>query len=176
MSNPGTTISRRSDRLFLTGFMGAGKSTVGRLLARRLGLSFTDLDALIVAREGRSIATIFAVEGEPRFREIESELLRKIAFSPQGGVIATGGGAVMDPRNRETMRKGGVTVYLSLPFELLWERISSDSSRPLAQQGEESTRELFLSRLEAYRDADLVIECDGKSPLEIVDEIISSRP
>lgn len=171
---PGHGISRRSDRIFLTGFMGAGKSTVGRLLARRLGLPFTDLDQLIVSLSGRSIPEIFVADGEARFRELERDAILWAVSTDHGGVIATGGGAVTAPENRSTMRRGGVVIHLSLPFELLWERIASDHSRPLVKRGEEEVRSLFVARGEAYRDADLIIDCAGKSPLEIVDEIVSA--
>ena len=122
-----------SPAIVLVGFMGCGKSTVGRLLGERLGWMFIDLDGEIEQCAGRSIAEIFEAEGEARFREIEHRtLMEHLAQSRQGlpRVLAVGGGAFIDPRNREELDMGGVAIFLDCPVDTLWERVSQDSHRP----------------------------------------------
>ena len=116
--------------IFLIGMMGAGKTTIGRALARRLALEFADTDRELVERTGVSVATIFEIEGEEGFRRRESALLAELAARP-GLVVATGGGAVLGEANRELMRANGTVVYLRARLDRLWERTRHDSSRPL---------------------------------------------
>lgn len=116
--------------IFLVGMMGAGKTTVGRALARRLGLAFVDTDRELVERTGVPVATIFEFEGEPGFRRRESAVLAEIAARP-GAVVATGGGAILAAENRRVMREHGTVVYLRARLESLWERTKRDTTRPL---------------------------------------------
>ncbi len=116
--------------IFLVGMMGAGKTTIGRALARRLDLEFIDTDRVLVERTGVPVATIFEIEGEPGFRKRESAVLCELAASP-GAVIATGGGAILAEENRRVMREHGTVVYLRARLESLWERTRRDTSRPL---------------------------------------------
>lgn len=116
--------------IFLVGMMGAGKTTVGRALARRLGLAFVDTDRALVERTGVPVATIFEFEGEPGFRRRESAVLAEIAARP-GAVVATGGGAILAAENRRVMREHGTVVYLRARLESLWERTKRDTTRPL---------------------------------------------
>jgi len=116
--------------IFLVGMMGAGKTTIGRALARKLGLVFVDTDRELVERTGVPVATIFEIEGEPGFRKRESAVLAELALH-EGAVIATGGGAILDPENRRVMREHGTVVYLRARLESLWERTRRDTTRPL---------------------------------------------
>ena len=118
--------------IFLIGMMGAGKTTIGRALARRLALEFADTDRELVERTGVSVATVFEIEGEEGFRRRESALLAELA-ARSGLVVATGGGAVLREANRELMRAHGTVVYLRARLDRLWERTRHDSSRPLLQ-------------------------------------------
>ncbi len=118
-------------RIFLIGPMGAGKSTIGRLLAGRLSMPFRDMDALIVAQTGRSIPDIFAHEGESAFRALESQMLETLCREEGGAVIATGGGAPVSAPNRERMQRSGRIVWLDAPPEVVAERIRGDANRPL---------------------------------------------
>jgi shikimate kinase len=119
------------DKIYLIGFMGSGKSTLGRSLARKLGWSFSDMDKMIVQQEGKTIPEIFADYGETRFREIESKMLR--TFSCRTNlVISTGGGAPCTGENMDFMLNTGLTVYLKMPPEQLKQRLSDSSGeRPL---------------------------------------------
>jgi shikimate kinase len=119
-----------ASNIFLIGMMGAGKTTIGRALARRLGLEFADTDRELVERTGVSVATIFEIEGEEGFRRRESALLAELC-ARSGLVVATGGGVVLQEANRERMRASGTVVYLRARLERLWERTRHDSSRPL---------------------------------------------
>ncbi len=110
--------------------MGAGKTTIGRALARKLELDFADSDRELVERTGVPVATIFEIEGEPGFRKRESAILAELACRP-GWVIATGGGAVLAEENRRVMRENGTVVYLRARLDGLWERTRRDASRPL---------------------------------------------
>lgn len=139
-------------RVFVTGFMGAGKTTVGRLLAARLDLPFVDLDAEIERQAGRSAAGIFAAGGEREFRQLESRALERAIAGPEA-VIATGGGTVVAAANLEAMRSAGVVVWLDPPFDVLMSRLAaSGGERPLLG-GRTQTLALFHRRLDAYRRA-----------------------
>ncbi len=137
--------------IFLVGFMASGKTTVGAALAGRLNRRFIDLDELIVAQAGCSIAELIEREGEERFRQMETETLKKAAL--ESAVIAPGGGAITRDENREFMFQSGVTVWLDAPFELCWQRIRQDAIvRPLAPN-EAVARERYEQRLPLYQQA-----------------------
>lgn len=154
--------------IVLIGFMGAGKSTVGSRLARFLGYRFVDLDRLIVERAGCSIKEIFTRDGEAVFRDYEVAALRTLA-GMRRIVVATGGGIVGRSENWLAMHQLGTVAYLQVPWEVLCERIAGDKQRPLADQsdGGERLRQLWESRSPLYEQADLIVECDRKSPEQI---------
>lgn len=135
--------------VFLIGMMGSGKTTVGKALARRLGLSFFDADQEITARSGVSIPTIFDIEGEAGFRRRERAVLAELARSREA-VIATGGGAVLDPESRRLMRESGTVIYLNVSVEHLYQRTARDSNRPLLARSPD--RRATLSSLLEARD------------------------
>ena len=120
-----------ADKIYLVGFMAAGKTTVARALAARLGWRAEDIDELIEARERRTVADIFARNGEPYFRTLEREILR-LLLPLRHVVVATGGGTFMDPDNRAAINMDGVSVWLDVPFEELLARLPADGRRPLA--------------------------------------------
>lgn len=158
----------------LVGFMGCGKSTVGALLAARLGRRFLDLDALIEQRAGKPIRRIFEDEGEEAFRELESRALREIGGGAptEGLVLAAGGGAPLDPENRRWFRERARTFYLQISFETFLARTASDPGRPLLRRTAEELRRLYDSRLPAYREAGTTIDADTATPEQIVTEIV----
>ena len=146
--------------IFLVGLMGAGKTTIGRSLAKRLELNFVDTDREIEARTGVSIPTVFDIEGEEGFRRREAEVIQAISRQ-DGQIVATGGGAVLRPENRANMRTGGFVVYLNVPPTILWERTRHDRNRPLLQVDNPLRRleELYAIRDPLYREvADLVVD------------------
>ena len=159
--------------VFLVGPMGAGKSTIGRHLARVLGQRFVDADREIEARTGASISLIFDLEGEAGFRRRESAVIAELAAS-DGLVVATGGGAVLDPANRAALRQRGTVVYLHAPLEVLIRRTRRDRDRPLLQTADPraSLERIVLDRDPLYREvADLVIETDHRSVPSVVSEV-----
>lgn len=141
-------------RVFLVGFMGVGKTTVGRLLAQRLDLPFFDLDDEVEAAAGRTIPEIFAAEGEAGFREREHAALLGVLRRPDS-VVATGGGLPTQKRSLELLETAGSTIWLDAPFDTLRARLSSaeTAARPLLRDPEKA-RQLFQSRRSAYRRAD----------------------
>jgi shikimate kinase len=146
--------------LFLVGMMGAGKTTVGRQLAKRLSKTFHDSDREIEVRTGVRVAVIFDIEGEAGFRKREAEIIGQIT-ALDNIVLATGGGAVLDPRNRECLKTRGFVVYLHAPPQELWLRTRNDKSRPLLQGANprERLEALYAVRDPLYREiADAVIE------------------
>lgn len=159
--------------VFLVGPMGAGKSTIGRHLARVLGQRFVDADREIEARTGASISLIFDLEGEAGFRRRESAVIAELAAS-DGLVVATGGGAVLDPANRAALRQRGTVVYLHAPLEVLIRRTRRDRDRPLLQTADPqaSLERIVRDRDPLYREvADLVIETDHRSVPSVVSEV-----
>lgn len=153
-------MDTRSENIYLVGLMGAGKTTIGRSLAKRLNLDFTDTDKEIESRTGVSIPTIFEIEGEDGFRKRESQVIADLAAQP-GRVVATGGGAVLRAENRANMRNSGFVIYLNVPPQTLWERTRHDRNRPLLQVADPLLKltELFSMRDPLYRDvASLVVD------------------
>jgi shikimate kinase len=144
--------------VFLVGFMGAGKSTVGRLLARRLGLCFLETDAMITAREGRPVSEIFAEHGETYFRQREAEVLAELG-DKQAHVVATGGGFPCRPGVMDRLRGLGTVVWLAADFDAAYERATRGGGRPmLAARSREDAARLLASREEHYRRAHLAID------------------
>lgn len=152
----------------LMGFMGSGKTTVGRLLADRLGWDFVDTDHLIEVRTGQSIPEIFAQEGEEGFRRREAEIVREVARGARQ-VIATGGGTILDPANRLALRLSGVVVHLKASPEVLWRRVSQ-SDRPLAQDPM-AFRARYQERLPIYQQLPLQITASS-SPQRVAERIL----
>jgi shikimate kinase len=164
---------RRSSNIFLVGPMGAGKTTVGRLLARHFNLDFIDLDAEVEERCGADIPWIFDVEGEDGFRRRESALLDELT-QRSGILLATGGGAVLNEQNRRWLSERGYVVYLCATLEQLVERTSRDRKRPLLQV--ENPRQVLESLLEhrdpLYREvADLVVTTETRSPQAVSKDV-----
>lgn len=149
-----------SKNIYLVGLMGAGKTTVGRVLAKRLGLTFVDSDHEVEARTGVRIPTIFEIEGEDGFRRREAQVIADLS-STGGLVVATGGGVVLRPENRANLTASGFVVYLNVPPHQLHDRIRHDKSRPLLQVEDPLSRlkELHAQRDPLYREvANLVID------------------
>ena len=152
--------------IYLIGLMGAGKTTVGRHLARSLGRRFLDSDHEIEARTGVRIPTIFEIEGEAGFRQRESQVIAQIA-AEHGLVVATGGGAILAPENRRHLAASGTVIYLYAPPETLFARTRQDRNRPLLRVADPLARlrELFVQRDPLYREvADIIVESrDGSA-------------
>jgi shikimate kinase len=160
----------KADKLYLVGFMGAGKTSVARALARRLDWKTEDIDERIERRERRDIPSIFRQQGEPYFRALEREEL--IALLPQRGtVVATGGGTVVDAGNRELMLRDGAVVWLDVPFSTILDRVPLDGRRPLAADRLEM-EQLYNQRLMAYRQAHLRVDAGRGSVEALVDQIV----
>lgn len=142
----------------LVGLMGAGKSTVGRRLANRLGLDFVDSDDEIEKAAGLSVADIFALHGEEEFRRVEHKVLDRLLKGP-ARVLATGGGAYLNEKTRELMREQAVTVWLNADLETLWKRVSRRSHRPLLRRpdAKEVLADLFQQRRPIYELADITV-------------------
>ena len=151
--------------VFLVGMMGAGKTTVGKALARRLGRTFVDCDKEIVDRTGVPIATIFEIEGEAGFRRRETAVLTELA-GQRALVVATGGGAVLSAENRRVMRENGTVVYLHAALDQLVERTRRDTARPLLAKGDRraTLATILEDRDPLYREAaHLVVESGAPS-------------
>ncbi|MBE0607248.1 MAG: shikimate kinase [Deltaproteobacteria bacterium] len=156
----------------LVGFMGSGKSSVGRKLGRRFGVPFVDVDERIESAAGCRIRDLFGREGEPAFRAREKAALRD-ALSVKGCVIATGGGAFADEENRVLLRSYAPVVYLEAAVETLLERLAGDLGRPLLRGGdrEEVVRELLSRREPGYRTADVTVRTDGRTVEDVAVQV-----
>jgi shikimate kinase len=164
--------------LFLIGYRGTGKTTVARLLAGRLGWQHLDADDVLEHRAGRSIRAIFAEDGEAGFRRLETAVLEELCRLRQH-VIATGGGVVLDPENRQRMRQAGRVVWLTADAATLWRRLQADAStaqrRPaLSVGGLAEIEQLLRVREPLYRAcADLTVDTTGRTPEEVTDMILT---
>lgn len=137
--------------IYLCGFMGCGKSTVGRLAAKQMSMKFLDLDEYIEKKYGCTIPEIFEQRGEQAFRALETETLRELATT-SGYIIATGGGTMVSPLNAEIAKQNGSIVFLDLPFDTCYERIAGDSHRPVVQANSRAgLLEIFNYRVPLYR-------------------------
>ena len=167
-------MTQKYKNIFLVGFMGAGKSTIGKIVADKIGYGFCDADKFIEEQTGTTITQIFADHGEEHFRDLESESTEALACR-DNQVIATGGGVVQRDRNWEAMKAGGITIYLRATLESVWERIKDDNTRPLLQVDNpvETARELLSKRTPMYERADIIIDTDSLSPTQVADEILS---
>ena len=159
--------------IILTGFMGSGKTAVGRELSRILDMKLIDVDTEIEKSEKITINEIFKQFGEPRFREIETEMIKKLSES-KNAIISTGGGAVLKQENMDILRKNGVIVCLTASPETIFKRTSTNNDRPLLQVENplERINELLNFRKPFYQKADVMIDTEGKTPLRIAEEIM----
>lgn len=159
-----------ADKIYLVGFMAAGKTTVARAVAARLGWRADDIDELIEARERRSVTDIFARSGETYFRAVEREILR-LVLPLRHSVVATGGGTFMDPDNRAAINLDGLSIWLDVPLDELIGRLPADGRRPLAADRAQLER-LYAVRQAAYANARLRIDARGARPEDVAERII----
>jgi shikimate kinase len=165
---------KQTPGIYLAGFMASGKTTIGRMLAERLGWNFIDLDQEIEAQHGISITEIFDRHGEPEFRRIETEALRARIRTIQRGhpsVVALGGGAFVQPGNFDLVESNGITVWLDCPLETVRRRVAEPSSRPLARDAQRF-EELYHARHAAYARAEYRISIDSDDPAVVVEAIL----
>ena len=160
----------KADKVYLVGFMGAGKTSVGRALAKRLDWRFSDIDELIEKRERSSVSDIFAKHGEPYFRGIERAVLAD-QLPLRHTVVATGGGTFVDPQNRAVIKADGATVWLDAPLERVIARIPQDGRRPLASDRANLER-LYQSRRAAYEQAHLRVDAGRIGVQSLVDQLV----
>ena len=166
---------KRTPGLYLVGFMGCGKTTIGRLAAARLGWSFVDLDDDIETAEGVAISEIFATRGEAEFRRIETDALKARVVEIAAGrpaVLALGGGAFVQRANYELVESHGVSVWLDAPLDVLEARVRRSTHRPLARDPRKFA-ELFEARRPFYSRADFRISIEGDNPAAAVDALLA---
>lgn len=166
------TLSDGRQQIHLTGFMGSGKSTVGKLLARRLLWNFLDLDGVIERHEGRAVARIFAEDGEATFRAGERHVLRQVVAKPHT-VVALGGGTLIDETNRALCQEHAVVVWLRCPLDVLEKRCAAEAAlRPL--WGDREALELrYAERLPGYESAELLVDAAG-SPEAVTTRVVQA--
>lgn len=175
-----STVNPAGERVIvLVGLMGAGKSTIGKRLAARLGINFLDADNEIETAAGMTITEIFEKHGEPAFRRGECKVIERLLQdmrkgSPSGGVLATGGGAFMNPETRANIAKYGVSIWLRADLELLLKRVARRSNRPLLKQGDprETLSRLRDERYPVYALADIVVDSVDAPHEEVVNKIL----
>ena len=160
----------RPTRVVLVGFMGSGKTSVGRVLARKLRYRFEDMDRRIEERTGRTVADIFRDDGEEAFREMEREEAQALTSLPRR-VVATGGGAFTRPATRALLQEGALTVWLRCDLERILSRIPADGSRPLAAN-RDIMPALLAEREPSYRLADVTVDTSRRTPREVVERIV----
>ncbi len=164
--------------LILTGFMGAGKTTVGKALSSLMSRPLLDTDQLIEAQAGMSVSRIFEVCGEEEFRRLETETIRTILDRKEAVVLSVGGGLPLREENRLLLRQAGQVVYLRVKPQTVLTRLKGDTTRPLLQGGdvEEKVRNLLTLRGPVYEEgAHLIVDVDGKTPQQIGEEILCKK-
>jgi shikimate kinase len=160
--------------VFLCGFMATGKSSVGKCLAKALHCEFLDMDALIEAEAGTTISEIFSSQGEPAFRAMESRMVERLA-ARSGCVVATGGGAIVNPQNFEHMKRSGVVITLTADIPAILRRSAGEDTRPLLQTAdrEERIRSLMAQRAPFYAKADIILDTSSLSIDEVVTVLLN---
>ncbi|MCL6617982.1 MAG: shikimate kinase [Anoxybacillus ayderensis] len=158
--------------IYLTGFMGAGKTTIGQRLGEVLQLPVIDTDAYIEQQVGKTITEIFEEEGEEAFRTYERETLKKLPT--EHVIITTGGGIVIQEENRQFMRERGIVIYLHCELHELFRRLADDTTRPLLMENKQKQiKQLFEQRLPWYREAHMTIDTTNRTIDDIVENIVS---
>ena len=164
---------RRIVNLALIGFMGAGKTSVGRLVADQLRLDYLDTDELIQSRTGRAITDIFARDGEPAFRTLEQQVTEELS-TRERTLISTGGGLPTRPENLASLKKHALVVCLWASPEKIWERVKNQTHRPLLHgpEPQKKIRDLLAAREQFYRQADVLINTDIRSVREVAQQVV----
>ncbi|MBA2878990.1 shikimate kinase [Anoxybacillus kamchatkensis] len=158
--------------IYLTGFMGAGKTTIGQRLGEVLQLPVIDTDAYIEQQVGKTITEIFEEEGEEAFRTYERETLKKLPT--EHVIITTGGGIVIQEENRQFMREHGIVIYLHCELHELFRRLADDTTRPLLMENKQKQiKQLFEQRIPWYREAHMTIDTTNRTIDDIVENIVS---
>jgi shikimate kinase len=162
-----------NENIILVGFMGTGKTTVGKIIAGRLHKKFVDMDDVIAARAGKAISLIFSEDGEAHFRKMERELVQELASAP-GQVIAAGGGIVLNPENIEDFSRTGMVICLFASEQEIMRRVSGSSSRPLLEKGDKFQRilDLLEKRRPLYAAIPSRIDTSRLTPEEVVETIM----
>jgi shikimate kinase len=156
--------------IVLVGFMGAGKTTVGQLLATQLGLPFADADAVLEARTGTSVQQIFAQQGEPAFRALEHDTIASLLAGPRL-VLALGGGAAEHEQTRQVLKEAEHTIYLHVPYQAALDRVGGDHGRPMLSRPD--LPDIYRRRLTIYEEvATLTVGTDGRSPEQVCVDIV----
>lgn len=166
----------RRKNIVLCGFMGSGKSTIGNLLSRKMGMAFIDLDAYIEKKENKSVSQIFEESGEEYFRQLERDAVKELAYK-KSVILATGGGTLTFQENVDVLRNAdNKIILLDLPVEVVSQRLKNDTERPLLNRPDKETvmRELYEKRLPLYRSAADIIVNAANSPMQVCMEIISN--
>ena len=160
--------------IILTGFMGTGKSTIGKCIAARLGRKFIDTDALVEQKSGKTIAALFMERGEPYFRTLEQEAIDQVC-TEEGSVVATGGGALVNEENARKLKASGTVICLTATPEIILSRVQGNRDRPLLQSDNplEKIRTLLAARADTYAKADLTIDTSGLNVEAVVEKICS---
>lgn len=160
----------------LVGLMGAGKSSIGKRLAKALGVPFTDSDNAITDAAACSITDIFEIYGEPAFRDLEQRVLLRLLTEEKPAVIATGGGAFMQPAIREMVQANAISIWLHADLEVLYERVSRKKTRPLLEKGDkrEILKNLIAEREPVYALADITVSSDGGAHENVVNKALEA--
>ncbi|NIP29370.1 MAG: AAA family ATPase [Candidatus Dadabacteria bacterium] len=168
-----THLDKRKN-IYLVGFMGAGKSTIGKILSERLNIDYFDLDKEIEKAENREIKMIFEQNGEEYFRILETSTLNHLSSSNKNFIISTGGGVIEREENRGIMSRFGKTLYLKADINTLWERVRHSKHRPLLNVDNAfvKAKELFNKRKDLYEKSDYVVETDNLNKEQVADEIL----
>lgn len=166
-----TSGSDRASNLVLAGFMGVGKSTVGRIIAARLRLVFVDTDAEIERRAGRTIAQIFAQDGEAAFRRLEAQVCQEVAAG-RDQVIAVGGGALLDESTRRAFAQTGLIVCLTASLDAILARVGDDPARPLFSADRAQLAALYAARAAHYAALPHTVDTTARTPAEVAGEVI----
>jgi len=163
---------KEPDKIFIIGLPGSGKSTIGQLLAEKLGIPFLDLDVIIEIMKGKSITKIFTEEGEDEFRKIEAQALNSLVVANEPFVMATGGGTPCFNDHIRKMNTYGKTIFLNTPLEILASRTNQNNERPLLMDDHQRRLEkLFDERISYYQQAEVIINTAGKSAAALSNEI-----